>query len=98
MTAPSDNPYNEALITAISAQVPAVTDEQVAMVLNAWNIVQSGDPLGTVLTDPETGRVAVRVAMNGVHHWRVTDPDGGSWVESTPTLPGWTVISAAGSE
>lgn len=85
---------NQALIEAISSQLPLVTEEQVAMVLDAWNTVVSGDPVGTIVSDPETGSIAVRVSSNGIHQWQVTDPNGGSIIDRNPTLTGWTVIRA----
>lgn len=82
----------EAVVATISEQLPEVTDEHVAMVLSAWNNVLNGEPVGTVKTDPVTGNLALRVSENGVHKWRVTAPDGGTWADMQPTLPGWTVI------
>lgn len=83
------------VVAAVSQQAPAVTDEHVAMVLKALYLVQNGDPLGTVLTDPDTGEVALRVAVGGVHQWRITSPDGSSRIELGTTLPGWDVLRAA---
>ena len=83
---------NQALVEAISAQLPTVTEEHVAMVLDAWNTVVNGDPVGTIVTDPATGRVAVRVSANGIHQWQVTNVDGSVLTDLTPTLAGWTYI------
>lgn len=83
---------SEQLVEAVSSQLPEITDEQVAMVLTALNTVREGSPLGTIVTDPESGAVAVRVSDNGIHMWKVTAPDGGTWGDMQPTLPGWTVL------
>lgn len=89
---------NEHLVEAISEQLPAVTTEQVAMVLDAWVTVTSGDPVGTVLRSPDGAwpdgqfAMAVRVAVNGIHQWQVTNPDGGTYIDRTPTLAGWKVL------
>lgn len=88
----STPPTNEALVAAISAQLPAVSDEQVTMVLEVLHTVQHGEPLGTIVTDPDTGAVAVRVAENGIHQWRVTYADGGTSIDRQPTLPGWQYL------
>lgn len=80
------------VVGAVSAQLPDVTTEQVAMVLDAWNKVAEGDPLGTILLDPETGATAVRVSDGGVHKWRVTGSDGATWADMQPKLAGWTVV------
>ena len=92
MTEENPNALNPALVEAVSAQLPEVTTEQVAMVLNVLNVVQSGEPLGTVMTDPATGQVAVRVSNRGIHEWRINDPGGAVIVDARPTLTGWTVI------
>lgn len=93
MSEDNPNAINEALVAAISAQLPEVTDEHVAMVLIALNVVQNGEPVGTVMLNPENGQVAVRVANKGIHEWRINDPGGGVIIDNKPTLPGWTVIN-----
>jgi hypothetical protein len=65
------------------------------MVLAAWNLVLTGDPVGTVKLNPENGSLALRVSEDGVHKWKVTAADGGTWSDMQPTLPGWTVLSGA---
>lgn len=82
----------EQIVSTISEQCPEVTGEHVAMVLTAWNNVINGEPLGTVKLDPATGNLAVRVSDQGIHKWRVTAPDGGTWWDMQPVLPGWTTI------
>lgn len=96
MTQPSEEPtpvpITETIVTTISEQCPEVTDEHVAMVLTAWNNVLNGDPLGTIKLEPGTGNLALRVSEDGIHKWKVTAPDGGTWSDMQPVLPGWTTI------
>ena len=80
------------VVEAISAQLPEVTSEHVAMVLQVWNVIKTGDPVGTIVSDPDTGSIGVRVSESGVHMWRVTGPDGSTWGDMQPTLAGWTVV------
>ncbi len=83
----------EAVVSAVSEHCPEVTDEHVAMVLQAWNTVLSGEPVGTIKKDPVSGNLAVRVSENGIHQWKVTAPDGGMWSDLQPTLTGWDQLS-----
>lgn len=89
----SEIEITEPIIETISDQLPEVSTEQVAMVLAAWNTITGGDPLGTVRLDPATGSLAMRLSDNGVHKWRVTAPDGGTWFDMSPTLNGWNILS-----
>lgn len=86
------------LIAAVSAQLPDVTEEHVGMVLTVYEAVISGPALGTVLLDPPTGNIAMRVAVGGIHQWRITSPDGGTWADMAPTLPDWIVIKDGDDE
>jgi hypothetical protein len=83
----------DAVVATVSEQCPEVTDEQVAMVLTAWNTVLSGEPVGTIKKDPASGNLAVRVSENGIHQWKVTSPDGGQWSDLQPTLAGWDQLN-----
>lgn len=78
-------------VQAVSAQLPDIDDETVTAVINAWNLVRDGDAPGTIVMSDE-GHVAVRISDQGVHLWKVTAANGSTWVETQPTLPGWTVI------
>ena len=80
------------MIETISQQLPDVTTEHVAMVLEAMNAVAAGDPVGTVRVDPATGNIAVRVSDQGIHKWRCTSPDGGTWDDMSPTLQSWNAL------
>lgn len=74
----------------------ALTPEQVAQVLAAYNAVQAGEPLGTIARDPATGAVAHRVIADGVHMWRISKPDGTVWNDLSGTLPGWDILVTGG--
>ena len=83
---------------AIATQLgdSGLTAEQIAQVLGAYNAVRAGDPVGTIVRNPETGAVAHRVVEAGVHVWRCSHPDGTQWSDLSPTLVGWeTVVSSA---
>ncbi len=80
------------LVRAVTAQVADLTEEQVKAVLAAVQRVQGGDPVGTVLEEPGTGKIAVRVSDQGVLYWHVTSLDGGISNDQQGTLPGWTVL------
>jgi hypothetical protein len=97
---PTTNPgiqITDAVVTVISQHLPDITDEQVNAVLSTWNSILNGDPLGTVRLDPNTGHIAYRVSLDGVHMWKVTAPDGGTWQDMQPSLP-WPVISNANEQ
>jgi hypothetical protein len=79
-------------ITSHLGESAGITGEQVNLVLNAWNAVKTGDPVGTIVKDPATGAIAHRVDSDGVHMWRVSAPDGTQWADLSPTLPGWDVL------
>lgn len=83
-------PVTTEVVSTISDQLTDITPEQVEQVMNAWNLVRQGDPVGTVRRS-ETGQVAHRVSVDGVHLWRVADADGTTWSDTAPTL-GWPTI------
>ena len=72
-----------------------LTEAQIEAVLNARDHVTEGDPIGMVLRDEATGKVAHRVDVNGVQQWRVSGPDGELYNDLQPTLD-WTVIYDVG--
>lgn len=78
------------VVSTISEQVPDLTDAQVQAVLAAWNNVRAGDPVGTVRRST-AGAVGHRVAVDGVHLWRVTEPGGSQYNDMQPTLS-WPVL------
>jgi hypothetical protein len=70
----------------------SLTVNQVAAVLAAYNNVMAGDPVGTLRRDPETGAIAMRANVDGLHMWRVSSPDGNQYNDLQPTLNGWDKI------
>lgn len=79
-------------VESVIAQVPGIPEEHVRAVLAALEVVRDGLPVGTIVQDPETSALAVRVSENGVHLWKVTALDGGEWRDMQPTLSGWKVL------
>lgn len=84
-------PVTETVVSTVSSQLPDLTDEQVQQVIQAWNAVRAGEPVGTVKVCPTTGNVAHRVSIDGIHMWQITTPDGQQWRDTVPTLP-WDCI------
>lgn len=80
--------------SAIVSQVGAenITEDQVALVLGAWNSIHNGAPAGTIVRNPDTGAIAHRVQHDGVMVWRVSAPNGEQWTELSPVLSGWEVL------
>lgn len=72
-----------------------VTEAQIDAVLAAQQAVAEGEPVGTVMREEDSGKIAHRVNDNGVVQWRVTGPDGECYNDLQPTLP-WQVIYAVG--
>lgn len=64
--------------SVVANHVKGLTPEQVQAVLDAYNAVQEGDPIGTVRRH-ESGSVAVRCEQDGLHVWKVTLLDGGQY-------------------
>lgn len=83
--------FDNAVVAAVSAQC-GLEENVVRSVLTALEQTFDGAPVGTVLQDPATGSVAVRVAENGVLLWKVAAVDGGEWKDMQPNLKGWTVL------
>lgn len=84
-------PITDTVIQTVSGQLPDLTDDQVQQVIQAWNAVRQGDPIGTVRFEAETGRVAHRVSVDGVHLWRITGPDGEQYNDMVPTMA-WELL------
>lgn len=63
-----------------------LTANQTAAIIAAYHNVVSGDPVGTMRRDPETGAIALKVVDNGVMLWRVSVPDGTQYNDLQPTL------------
>ena len=88
-------PVTTEVVTTVSDQLADITPEQVEAVMNAWNLVRQGDPVGTVRRS-EQGEVAHRVSVDGVHLWRVSDVNGVTWSDTAPSL-GWPVVWEVGN-
>jgi len=82
-------------VVATVVKASKKSEAVVRAVLTALENAMSGDPVGTVVQDPENGSIAVRVAEDGVPVWRVTALNGTEYRDAQPTLKGWTVISQA---
>lgn len=83
------------VVKAIAVQLPEVTTEQVAAVMEVYYRVTQGAPLGTIVQEPGTGNVAYRVSEGGVHMWSVVSPKGGMWKDMNPGIPaGWRTVAS----
>jgi hypothetical protein len=72
-----------------------ITRNQVAAVLAAYRDILGGDPVGTLRRDPETGALAHRVAVDGLHMWRVSVPaTGEQYNDLQPTLD-WPEVTVS---
>lgn len=93
-TSPETIQVNPEMTSAIVSQVGAdnITEDQVALVLEAWNSIHTGPPVGTICRNTETGAIAHRVIHEGMHAWRVSSPDGTQWVDLNPSLNGWETL------
>jgi hypothetical protein len=89
---PSD-PMLEQIAQVASEEGEPLTSNQVAAFIAAYNNIMSGEPIGTMLKNPETGAVAIRANVDGLHMWRVNAPDGSQWNDLQPTLEGWEKIA-----
>ena len=69
-----------------------ISASQAAAVIAAYHNVISGDPIGTMRRDPETGAIALKTSVDGLMMWRVSVPDGSQYNDLQPTLP-WPIIS-----
>jgi hypothetical protein len=68
-------------------------EETTAKVLAALEAVAVEAGVGTVLHNPATGDVAVRVRQYAETYWRVYSKDDRTWIE--PELVGWDVLHEA---
>lgn len=81
-----------AVVKEVVAQVGDIPEDHVRRVLAALEVIKEGAPVGTVVQDPETCAVAVRVAQDGVPFWLVSTVSGDAWTDMQPQLDGWTVL------
>jgi hypothetical protein len=68
-----------------------LSDEDAAKVIAALEAVAVEAGVGTVLHNPATGDVALRVRQYAETYWRVVSLDDRKWVETEP-LAGWDVL------
>jgi hypothetical protein len=82
-----------AQVRAVTAVVGDISEDQVRRVLTAVESLRDGATPGTIVQDPKTGAVALRVSEGGVDYWSVTDPSGAYYRDMQPQLPGWREIT-----
>ena len=82
---PSDATIEQIAQVASEADTP-ITTAQVSAVIAAYHNVTSGDPVGTMRHNPESGAIAIRVNQEGLILWRVSDPNGDFYNDLQPTL------------
>ena len=70
-----------------------LSEEDAAKVKAALEAVTSDPAVGTVLRNPATGDVAVRVHQYAEFYWRVYSTDDRTWIETEP-LVGWDTVFA----
>lgn len=83
----------DGIVSAVAEIVKDVTEDQVRQVLAAFTAVKEGDAVGTVMQDPKTGAIAVRITEDGVPQWTVTTLSGGQSRDMQPKLVGWTALT-----
>lgn len=70
----------------------SLTANQAAAIIAAYHNVVSGDPVGTMRRDPETGAIGLKtMAPDGMLMWRVSVPDGTQYNDLQPTLT-WPIL------
>jgi hypothetical protein len=77
----------EQIAKVASESEAAITANQAASVLAAYRLILGGDPIGMIRRDPDTGSLAHRVTVDGLHMWRVSTPEGEQYNDLQPTLP-----------
>jgi hypothetical protein len=77
----------------IEAALAGADEETTAKVLAALEAVAVEAGVGTVLHNPATGDVALRVRQYDEVYWRVYSTDDRTWIE--PELVGWDVLHEA---
>jgi hypothetical protein len=70
-----------------------LSDEDAAKVIAALEAVAVEAGVGTVLHNPATGDVALRVRQYAETYWRVYSTDDRTWIEQE--LVGWDVLHEA---
>jgi hypothetical protein len=70
-----------------------LSDEDAAKVIAALEAVAVEQGVGTVLHNPATGDVALRVRQYAETYWRVYSTDDRTWIEQE--IVGWDVLHEA---
>jgi hypothetical protein len=70
-----------------------LSEEDAAKVVAALEAAAVEDGVGTVLHNPATGDVALRVRQYGETYYRVVSQDDRAWVETQ--IAGWDVLHEA---
>ena len=86
-----EKPTLDQIATVASEAGEPLSSNQVAAVLAAYANILGGDPIGTVRRDPDSGAMAMRVNVDGLHLWRVAVPNGEQYNDLQPTLP-WPIL------
>jgi len=86
----------DGVIRAVSAQLrdADISESTVRAVFTAWSRITGGDAVGTVLEDPATGNIAVRVSRLGELYWHVIGLDASVSNDQQGTIPGWDVLKS----
>lgn len=74
------------------AEAVKMVAELVNRAIVNYQAVHDGESLNTVRMCPNTGKVAQRVAIEGVHKWQVMNPDGSIGYDTRPELTDWDLI------
>ena len=77
--------------TLAAVQAANLSDEDAAKVLAALDELTTDPGVGTVLRNPSTGDVALRVGQYGEFYWRIYATDDRTWIEQEPIV-GWDVL------
>jgi hypothetical protein len=79
--------------TLAAVQAAELSPEDQAKVIAALEAVAVEQGVGTVLHNPATGDVALRVRQYAETYWRVYATDDRTWIE--PEIVGWDVLHEA---
>jgi hypothetical protein len=79
--------------TLAAVQAAELSPEDQAKIIAALEAVAVEQGVGTVLHNPATGDVALRVRQYDEVYWRVYATDDRTWIE--PELVGWDVLHEA---
>lgn len=75
-----------------------IVKEVVNRSIVAYQTIHEGEPLGTVRRNKETGDVAQRVDIDGIHKWQVMYARGGNGYDMRRSLPDWELVFSPPAE